>query len=136
GGARLAVGAVANVAPAGPGAGRDLLRRARPRHPDPGVPVLHCLHGAPATIVAANWLTHPLQTIGLMPPLTVRNFDLTCRDIIALMICYSAFLSEVFRAGIQAVPEGQVEAARALGLSPRQIFRKIVAPQACRIILP
>jgi len=106
-----------------------------------GIPILVFLFyiafvGAPATIVAANWLTHPLQTIGLMPPLTVRNFDLTWRAIIALMICYSAFLSEVFRAGIQAVPEGQVEAARALGLSPRQIFRKIVAPQAFRIILP
>jgi len=106
-----------------------------------GIPILVFLFyiafvGAPATIAAANWLTQPLQAIGWLPELTVRNFDLTWRAIIALMICYSAFLAEVFRAGIQAVPQGQVEAARALGLSPGQIFRKIIAPQAFRIILP
>ena len=71
-----------------------------------------------------------------MPPLTVRNFDLTWRAIIALTICYSAFLAEVFRAGIEAVPIGQIEAARALGLHRGQIRRHIVAPQAFRIILP
>lgn len=106
-----------------------------------GIPILVFLFyiafvGAPATIAAANWLTQPLQGFGLMPALTVRNFDLTWRAIIALTICYSAFLSEIFRAGIEAVPTGQLEAARALGLKPRQIFRKIVAPQAFRIVLP
>jgi len=106
-----------------------------------GIPILVFLFyiafvGAPATIVAANWLLQPLHTIGWVPLLTVRNFDLTWRAIVALTICYSAFLAEIFRAGIQAVPEGQIEAARALGLSPGQIFRKIVAPQAFRIILP
>src|SRR5262249_10665364 len=47
-----------------------------------GIPILVFLFyiafvGAPATIVAANWLTQPLQGLGLMPALTVRNFDLT-----------------------------------------------------------
>jgi polar amino acid transport system permease protein len=106
-----------------------------------GVPILVFLFyvafvGAPATIAAANWLTAPLQQLGWMPALTVRNFDLTWRAIIALMVCYSAFLSEIFRAGIEAVPQGQIEAARALGLHDRDIFRHIVAPQAFRIILP
>jgi polar amino acid transport system permease protein len=106
-----------------------------------GIPILVFLFyiafvGAPAMIAAANWLTQPLQSIGLMPELTVRNFDLTWRAIIALMICYSAFLSEIFRAGIEAVPLGQIEAARAVGLNRGQIFRKIVAPQAFRIVLP
>jgi polar amino acid transport system permease protein len=106
-----------------------------------GIPILVFLFyvafvGAPASIIAANWLTQPLQSIGWMPMLTVRNFDLTWRAIIALMICYSAFLSEVFRAGIEAVPEGQLEAARSLGLHRWQITRTIVAPQAFRIILP
>ena len=106
-----------------------------------GIPILVFLFyiafvGAPATIAAANWLTAPLQQLGWMPALTVRNFDLTWRAIVALMICYSAFLAEIFRAGIQAVEQGQLEAARALGLSRGQIFRKIVAPQAFRIILP
>src|SRR3569832_37368 len=106
-----------------------------------GIPILVFLFyiafvGAPATIAAANWLTQPLQHLGWMPTLTVRNFDLTWCAIFALTICYSAFLAEIFRAGIQAVQEGQLEAARALGLSRGQIFRKIVAPQAFRIILP
>ncbi len=106
-----------------------------------GIPILVFLFyvafvGAPATIVAANWLTAPLQSLGWMPALTVRNFDLTWRAIIALTVCYAAFLSEIFRAGIEAVPEGQIEAARALGLHRRQITRHIVAPQAFRIILP
>ena len=106
-----------------------------------GIPILVFLFyiafvGAPAVIVAANWLTAPLQSLGWMPLLTVRNFDLTWRAIIALTICYSAFLSEIFRAGIEAVPEGQVEAARAIGLHDRQIARHIVFPQAFRIILP
>ena len=106
-----------------------------------GIPILVFLFyiafvGAPATIVAANWLLQPLRALGWMPELTVRNFDLTWRAIIALTICYSAFLAEVFRAGIQAVPPGQIEAAKALGLHRGQIFRKVVAPQAFRIILP
>src|SRR3982751_5618387 len=96
-----------------------------------GIPILVFLFyiafvGAPATIVAANWLTQPLQHLGWMPALTVRNFDLTWRAIIALTVCYSAFLSEIFRAGIEAVPLGQLEAARAIGLHKHQIFRHIV----------
>jgi len=106
-----------------------------------GIPILVFLFyvafvGAPALIAAANWLTGPLQALGWVPALTVRNFDLTWRAIIALMVCYSAFLAEVFRAGIEAVPRGQIEAAIALGLSKRDIALHIVAPQAFRIILP
>lgn len=106
-----------------------------------GIPILVFLFyvafvGAPATIAAANWITAPLQSWGWMPTLTVRNFDLTWRAIVALMICYSAFLAEVFRAGIEAVPQGQIEAARALGLTRWRIARHVVAPQAFRVILP
>lgn len=106
-----------------------------------GVPVLVFLFyvafvGAPATIAAANWITAPLQEMGWMPALTVRNFDLTWRAIAALTICYSAFIAEIFRSGIEAVPRGQIEAARALGLSRLHIARHVVAPQALRIIMP
>ncbi len=51
-------------------------------------------------------------------------------------IGYSAFIAEVFRAGIQSVDKGQVEAAKALGLSRYQRFRLVVFPQAIRVILP
>jgi polar amino acid transport system permease protein len=65
-----------------------------------------------------------------------RDFPLIARAVIALMLAYSAFLAEIFRAGLQSVPQGQIEAAQALGLSGWQRFRLIVLPQAFRLILP
>ena len=56
--------------------------------------------------------------------------------IIALAFNYGAYLTEVFRAGIQAVPGGQTEAARALGLPEREVMRKVILPQATRIVIP
>lgn len=56
--------------------------------------------------------------------------------IIALTLFGSAYGSEIFRAGIQAVPRGHVEAARSLGMSLSQTFRRIVLPQALRIMIP
>ena len=106
-----------------------------------GIPLLVLLFyvafvAAPAITLAVNWLTTPLQQLNLLPAITVRNFDLTWRAVLALVICYSAFLSEIIRAGIEAVPKGQIEAARALGLSKWQILRMIIAPQAVRIAFP
>lgn len=54
----------------------------------------------------------------------------------ALGMNYGAYMTELFRAGIQAVPGGQREAAVALGMSESTAFRRIVAPQAFRIIIP
>ncbi len=56
--------------------------------------------------------------------------------LLALVIYTSAFIAEVVRGGLQAVPKGQTEAAHALGLGPRQTFGLVVFPQAVRIILP
>ena len=56
--------------------------------------------------------------------------------ILALGFNYGAYLTEVFRAGIQAVPYGQVEAARSLGLPERQVLRRVILPQATRIVTP
>lgn len=56
--------------------------------------------------------------------------------IVALSFNYGAYLTEVFRAGIQAVPHGQVEAARSLGMPEREVMRRIVLPQAFRIVIP
>lgn len=56
--------------------------------------------------------------------------------IIALSFNYGAYLTEVFRAGIQAVPRGQVEGARALGMSESKVLRRVVLPQAVRIVTP
>jgi polar amino acid transport system permease protein len=106
-----------------------------------GIPVLVLLFyvafvGAPQLVVAWNWaLAWPIEH-GLAPELTVRDFDLTWRAIVALTISYSAYLAEIFRAGIEAVPKGHVEAAWSLGLTRRQTFRFIVLPQAVRTVLP
>ncbi len=54
----------------------------------------------------------------------------------ALGMNYGAYMTEIFRAGIQAVPVGQREAAVALGMSERTAFSRIVAPQAFRIVVP
>ena len=56
--------------------------------------------------------------------------------IIALSICYGAYMGEIFRAGIQAVPKGQMEAALALGMTRGQAMRLIILPQTMKIIIP
>jgi polar amino acid transport system permease protein len=106
-----------------------------------GVPVLVLLFyiafvGAPALVAVINFILSPLVSIGVMEPMLVRDLSLMWRAIIALMIGYSAFIAEVFRAGIQSVDKGQIEAAKALGLSRVQRFRLVVFPQAIRVILP
>lgn len=58
------------------------------------------------------------------------------RGVAALSIGYSAYMAEIFRAGIQAVPRGQSEAARSLGLSGWQTARYIILPQAVKIVIP
>ena len=106
-----------------------------------GVPILVLLFyiafvGAPALVAAINVVISPLVSAGYAEPMLVRDLSLMWRAIIALMIGYSAFIAEVFRAGIQSVDKGQVEAAKALGLSRFQRFRLVVFPQAVRVILP
>ncbi len=56
--------------------------------------------------------------------------------IIGLAVYQAAFISEVYRSGIQSVPKGHVEAAQVLGLTPLQSFRRIVLPQAIKMTLP
>jgi polar amino acid transport system permease protein len=87
---------------------------------------------APAMVALWNWLTGGLG----FDPIRNRDFSLLWRAIIALTIGYSAFIAEVFRAGLQSVDPGQIEAAKALGLTGWQRFRLIVFPQAIRTIMP
>ena len=87
---------------------------------------------APALVAGWNAVA---EATGL-PTMRTRDFPLLWRAVLALTIGYSAFISEVFRAGLLSVDKGQIEAAEALGLSPRQRFRHVVFPQAIRTILP
>lgn len=52
--------------------------------------------------------------------------------VMSITITYGAYMAEVYRAGIEAVPEGQMEAARSLGMSHRQAMRNVIVPQAVR----
>ena len=106
-----------------------------------GVPVLVLLFyiafvGAPELVALWNAVFSRPIAGGWLPGMNVRNFDFTWRAIMALTISYSAFLAEIFRAGIEAIPRGQVEAAQTLGLARGQTFRLVVLPQAIRIVLP
>jgi polar amino acid transport system permease protein len=56
--------------------------------------------------------------------------------IVGLTICYGAYMSEIYRAGIQSIPKGQLEAARSLGMTYAQGMRHVILPQAVRVILP
>jgi len=63
-------------------------------------------------------------------------FSMNVRAIIALSVTYGAFQAEIFRAGIQSIGKGQMEAARSLGMSYGQAMRYIILPQAIRNVLP
>jgi polar amino acid transport system permease protein len=69
---------------------------------------------------AQRWLTMPAIAAGIL----------------ALSVCYGAYMTEIFRAGIQSISIGQTEAAQAIGMSNSQINRRIVLPQALRVIIP
>lgn len=73
-----------------------------------------------------------------LPVILVGNQDVSLfiPGIITLFINSSAYVSEVVRAGVEAVDRGQTEAGRSLGLSGAETFRKIVLPQAVKNILP
>lgn len=68
--------------------------------------------------------------------LRTRDIDPTWRIMLAFALTYGAFMSEVFRAGIESIGHGQMEAARSLGMTYIQSMRYIILPQAVRNVLP
>jgi polar amino acid transport system permease protein len=56
--------------------------------------------------------------------------------VMAITLTYGAYMAEVYRAGIEAVPGGQMEAARSLGMNHRQAMRQVIVPQAVRKVIP
>lgn len=80
-----------------------------------------------------------IQSIGRL--IQFRPFERYLADpfamaILGLTFCYAAYMSEIYRAGIQSIPKGQNEAARSLGMTHGQAMRHIILPQAVRVILP
>jgi len=106
-----------------------------------GIPMLVLLYfisfvGAPALVSALNWAGGPLINAGLIQEINIRQLNFTARAILALSIGYSAFISEIFRAGIESIGKEQTEAAQTEGASYWQTMRFILLPQAVQNVLP
>jgi polar amino acid transport system permease protein len=96
-----------------------------------GVPIL-------VLIFAISFAVVPTVVPALASLVGVEKIDvsLQSRAIIALVLIYSAYIAEIFRAGIESIGRGQMEAARSLGMSHVQAMRYIILPQAIRNVLP
>ncbi len=78
----------------------------------------------------------PERDLSIFTFLTGWDLDLVLRVMVALIMFSSAYLAEIVRGGLQAVPRGQVDAAKALGLGTLRILALIVMPQALRAVIP
>jgi polar amino acid transport system permease protein len=98
-----------------------------------GIPLLVQLiwwyFAAPVVIQATGRLLH-------VSALAEYRSNAIFLAILGLVVCYGAYMSEIFRAGIQSVHKGQMEAARSLGMSYMQAMRYVVLPQAIKVVLP
>jgi polar amino acid transport system permease protein len=100
------------------------------------------LVGVPAVVDGLNNLGYWFEQQGLtliamaLTSFSNKSFPMTVRAIIALSVTYGAFIAEIFRAGIQSIGRGQMEAARSLGMSSGQAMYHIILPQAIRNVLP
>jgi polar amino acid transport system permease protein len=94
------------------------------------------IRGTPLILQILIWyLALPQVKIpGLFPNGIV--LEGTMAGILALAVCYGAYMTETFRAGIQSIGKGQTEAAVALGMTRSQTMRRIILPQALRIVIP
>jgi polar amino acid transport system permease protein len=107
-----------------------------------GIPVLVliffiALVGVPSLVDGLAKLAESLGAWGApLRGLQNDSIPMQSRAIIALSITFGAYLSETFRAGIQSVSKGQMEAARSQGMSHGQAMRHIILPQAFRNVLP
>ncbi|HLC05250.1 MAG TPA: amino acid ABC transporter permease [Anaerolineales bacterium] len=94
-----------------------------------GVTITHAI-GAAAVSIGLGAI------LGGLADLSIRQINIEARGIIALSFGYGAYEAEVFRAGIQSISRGQMEAARSLGMTYAQAMRFIILPQAIRRVLP
>jgi polar amino acid transport system permease protein len=100
------------------------------------------IRGIPALVQLFFWyFSFPSIIQGLgkslnIPSLMGYQANPVGMAILGLSFCYSAYMSEVYRAGIQSISKGQMEAARSLGMTYFQAMRYVIIPQAVRVILP
>ena len=103
-----------------------------------GNPILYGISSFYVSIIRGTPLLVQIYIIYFGLPRLGEQFILSAitAGILALSLNYGAYMTEIFRAGIQAVPRGQTEAAQALGMPEQKLFRRIVLPQAVRIVTP
>jgi polar amino acid transport system permease protein len=103
------------------------------------------LAALPPLRAAAQLYTETFKNLPLITWIFILYFGLANVDVrlstfqagsLALALFYGAYLSEIFRGGLQSVPPGQREAAQVLGLTPLTAFRYVTLPQAVRVALP
>ncbi len=92
---------------------------------------IHVLRGTP-------FLVHLYAVYFLLPELGVSWLELEAMEaaVIALSLYTSTYVAEIVRAAIEAVPRGQAEAARSVGMTAMQCFRYVVLPQALKLMIP
>ena len=97
--------------------------------------IVDTIRGIPMLVIVL-YVGLPLS--GALKDATAGVFDPPnlVRGIVAMAIAYSAYLAEIFRSGINAIPAGQIEAAGSLGLNRWQTARLVILPQAFRIVIP
>ncbi len=99
-------------------------------------PIASGLAGLYVSLVRGTPLLVQIYFVYLALPQFGIRLDALLAGILALGFNYGAYMTEIFRAGIQAVPRAQREAAESLGMPERLVMRRIVMPQAIRIVIP
>jgi len=100
------------------------------------------IRGTPLLVQVYMWylalpqLGRALEELGIPGIQSALTLPAIPAGILALGVCYGAYMTETVRAGIQSITIGQREAAKALGMTETQAMRRIIFPQALRIIVP
>jgi His/Glu/Gln/Arg/opine family amino acid ABC transporter permease subunit len=90
---------------------------------------INIFRGVPV-IVTAVWVFFGFSEV------TGINFSVFVAAVVSLTLLYSAFISEIYRSALEAVPRGQREAGLALGMGRARVFRSVILPQATKIAIP
>ncbi len=100
------------------------------------------IRGTPLLVQVYMWylalpqLGKALENLGIPGVQNALTLPAIPAGILALGVCYGAYMTETVRAGIQSITIGQREAAKALGMTESQAMRRIIFPQALRVIIP
>jgi polar amino acid transport system permease protein len=100
------------------------------------------VRGTPLLVQVYMWylglpqIGQQLETLGLTGAQKLLTLPAIPAGILALGVCYGAYMTETFRAGIQSISKGQTEAAYSVGMTPNQTRRRVILPQALRVVIP